>query len=199
MKSQYGHPTPAGVILHGRSSQNLSQHILFSATHAHNRTISRNPDVWFPNPDQFDPRWWLDTQDQIRTGLKFYPYSHGRRYVLYLFQMMHRTRRCYVKRMPRYVPRERLVIDNFYLDYLVVPCLRAPQYFNQSRCVCWYPYCAPIPGSSGHCSSHGWKAVEDDDGFRTWRMTNCTTLECATSERSIYAHSMFRTSCLPSE
>ena len=52
------------------------------AAHAHNRAISRDPGV-FPNPDQFDPQRWLDKRGQIRTDLKFYPYGHGRRYVLY--------------------------------------------------------------------------------------------------------------------
>lgn len=60
------------------SGWNLSHISPSIATHAHNRAISRDPDV-FPNPDQFDPQRWLDKRGQIRTDLKFYPYGHGRR------------------------------------------------------------------------------------------------------------------------
>ena len=75
----------------GASGWTPSQRLFVSATHAHNRAISRDPDV-FPNPDQFDPQRWLDKKGQIRTDLKFYPYGHGRRYVPYHLQPMHDAR-----------------------------------------------------------------------------------------------------------
>ncbi|KAG2053936.1 cytochrome P450 [Suillus hirtellus] len=40
--------------------------------------ISRDPNV-YPNPDQFDPERWLDSEGKIREDLKFPSYGFGRR------------------------------------------------------------------------------------------------------------------------
>ncbi|KAG1769952.1 cytochrome P450 [Suillus placidus] len=40
--------------------------------------ISRDPSV-YPNPDQFDPERWLDSEGKIRDDLKFPSYGFGRR------------------------------------------------------------------------------------------------------------------------
>ncbi|OJA12012.1 hypothetical protein AZE42_08156 [Rhizopogon vesiculosus] len=43
--------------------------------------ISRDPNV-YPNPDQFDPDRWLNSEGKIRSDLKYPAFGFGRRYVL---------------------------------------------------------------------------------------------------------------------